>query len=117
VAAHGHAGDCELKERRELLELRFGGAAAALGVRDDAHLMAALGLQPRQVEHVAKQSTDGRAQDVEDAKRAHLAQNQRSSTVMVSPGRTGKERGTASCMSWPRTTRATTAPLRWARGV
>jgi len=87
-----------------------GRATAALRIRDDSHGVAALGLQPRQIEHMAKQSTDGRAQDMEDAKRVHLAQNQRSSTVMVSPGRTGKERGTASCMIWPRTTRATTAP-------
>lgn len=98
----------------------LGMLAAGRFVSDHAYSVTACALLDREIADVAKQASDGRSQDVKDAKRRQewlAAQNQRSWMVIVSPGRTLKYCGTVALDGTPLTVRTMVKVVRLARGV
>lgn len=90
VPAHRHPRHAQRQGLLECCELPVGRVAAGAGIRDDTDRMAALCLLGRQISDVPEQSSDRRAENVQDAEGLrHPLQNQRSSMVIVSPGRIG----------------------------
>jgi hypothetical protein len=61
--------DAELEPGRDCSQRGFGAFAAGKAVRDDADMVAAVGLAVGEVEDVTEDSADRRANRVQDAKR------------------------------------------------
>jgi hypothetical protein len=90
LAVNGKTPNAELEAGRDLGQRRLGAFAAGEAVRDDADMVAAIGLTIGNVEDVTEDSADRRANRVQDTKRliwfVGHRQNQRSLTRTVSPG-------------------------------
>jgi hypothetical protein len=136
LADHGDARGAELQRSSKPLKrcLRLG--ASGIGCGDDPHRMAACRLFGREIANVAKKTSDGRPQDMQDAEPAGMTrplgsslaqlievgcgrshQNQRSCTWTVSPGRIGSRSSCWKRADSPSTLRVTVT-LDWrARAV
>jgi len=90
LAVDGQAMHAEFEPWRDFPERGFGAFAAGQAVRDDADMMAAVGLSVGEIQDVADNSADRRPHRVQDTKRLIWClghdQNQRSPTSTVSPG-------------------------------
>lgn len=89
-AADRQTIDAELEFRADLLEGRVGAFTTGQAVGKNADMMATFGLSRSKIEDVTKDSTDRRADRVQDTERLlrsiRHSQNQRSPTTTVSPG-------------------------------
>ena len=92
--------NAELQSRRDLRQCGLGAFTAGEAVGDDADVVAAVGLSVGEIEDMAEDSADRRANRVQDTKRliwnAGHDQNQRSPTSTVSPGLIGVPSGTTA---------------------
>ena len=91
-AMNGDTANAKLKVWGDLLKRRLGTLAAGETVGDDAYMVAAVGLSLGEIEDVADDTANRRADRMQDTKRLirrlpHV-QNQRSPTRTVSPGLT-----------------------------
>lgn len=91
LATNGKAIDTELELRTEFLQRRLGARPTRETVSQNSDLVAAFRLSCSEIQNMTKNSTDGCADSVKDAKRCagrfRHRQNHRSPTTMVSPGR------------------------------
>lgn len=90
LAADGEAVDPEFELRADFLECGIGALATGEAVGENSDVMSALGLSNRKIEDVTEDTTDRRADRVQDAKgrtgSLRHRQNHRSATTTVSPG-------------------------------
>jgi hypothetical protein len=109
ITPHGEARDAEGEAWTQALEKLVRPGSSARGVAQDADLVATVDLAPGYVENVTEQAPNGGAEDVQDSearlarhggnfgdpaavtrpRRAVNVQNQRSLTMIVSPGFNG----------------------------
>jgi hypothetical protein len=68
-AVDRQASNAELQSRRYLGERRAGALATGQAVGDDTDMVTRIGLAIGEIENVTKDSADGRAHRVDDAKR------------------------------------------------
>ena len=111
--------NAKLERGRDCSQSRFGPRPAGRAVADDADVVAARGLAAGDVEDVPEDSADRGARHVHDPERLMSVhdQNQRSLTVMMSPGRTGVRIGMVRRTGTPSILRVTMALSLKPRGV
>src|ERR1700754_1813500 len=99
-AANRQAMNAKLEPRCDLVKRRLGAFAAGEAVRDDADLVATVGLAIGEVEDVTEYPADRRAHSMQNTKRLiwnrRHDQNQRSPTSTVSPGLRAVPSGTTT---------------------